>query len=464
MSVTAQLCEKIVGVTSRDIPEAAISAARQLILDGIAVAVAGARLETAPAILAGYFAEQASRPDASVIGLGLRLSPAQAALVNAASMHVLDFEPMWLPRTHALSPVLPVALALAETLSANGREVAVAVVKGIEIQGWIREASGHEESTEMRFHPPGVVGPIGAAVAAGHLLKLDPITLANAIGIATSRCGGLFSNLGTMTKSTHCGYAAALGLESAILAARGFNGSTDAFDAEQGYAYAFLPQAFEKEKLLKFGAPWRVVDPGYAIKIFPSKFTTHYGITAALALRSRIVDPDAIRAVRILGPAVPSADRPAPKTGLEGKFSVQFTVAAALLDGQVGMSTFTDERLKRPDMQTLLGKIDLTMTSDISTNYVAGRFVEVAVELKDGTILVERCTAPRGSWGAPPITENELEMKVRDCLSIALPAEAVEASITLARSLPELDGQGIGRLMDLLRGKPRALEQSAAAE
>ena len=65
-----------------------------------------------------------------------------------------------------------------------------------------------------------MVGPIGAAVAASHLLNLDAERLANAIGIATSRCGSLTSNTGTMTKSTHCGYAASLGLESALLAAQ----------------------------------------------------------------------------------------------------------------------------------------------------------------------------------------------------------------------------------------------------
>src|SRR5258708_17978350 len=224
MSVTSRLCDKITAIEANDIGADAIARARQLVLDGIAVAVAGARVETAPRIIADYLRKQGSKQESSALGFGFRLSPVPAALLNATSMHVLDFEPMWKPATHALSPALAPVLALAESTGADGSEILAAVVKGIEIQGWIRRACGHVESRDFKFHPPGMVGPIGAAVAASHLLKLDATTLANAIGIATSRCGSLTSNTGTMTKSTHCGYAASLGLESALLAAQGFAG------------------------------------------------------------------------------------------------------------------------------------------------------------------------------------------------------------------------------------------------
>src|SRR5205823_6482754 len=182
---------------------------------------------------------------------------------------------------------------------------------------------------------------------------------------ASSRCGSLTSNTGTMTKSTHCGYAASLGLESALLAARGFTGDEEAFDGPRGYAAIFLPERFDREMLLSFGPPFRLVDPGFTLKIFPCKFTTHYGITAALQARPRVPSADAIRAIRMLAPVVPTGDRPQPKNGLEGKFSVQYTLAAALLDGAVTLSSFTDERLERPDMQALLKKITVTMAPEI---------------------------------------------------------------------------------------------------
>ena len=456
MSVTSRLCDRIVSITSDGIGEGAIAKARQLVLDGVSVAVAGARIEAAPRVLADYVHAQGSKAEASALGFGFRLASVPAALLNATSMHVLDFEPMWTPATHALSPALAPVLALAELIGGNGREVLAALIKGVEIQGWIRRASGHVESRDFKFHPPGMVGPIGAAVAASHLLNLDAERLANAIGIATSRCGSLTSNTGTMTKSTHCGYAASLGLESALLAARGFTGDATAFDSPHGYVASFLPPHFDREMLLSFGSPFRLVDPGYTLKIFPCKFTTHYGITAGLAARPRIPSADAICAVRMLAPVVPTGDRPHPRTGLEGKFSVQYTLAAALLDGAVTLSSFTDERLKRPDMQALLDKITVTMTPDITTEYNAGRYVDLEIELADGAIVHERCERPRGSWGAEPISEAEHLVKVRDCLNGSLSPEAIDECIALGSRFEHLEADGIRRLLSLACGEAPA--------
>ncbi len=456
MSITRKLCEKIVATTADHMDAAAIAKARQLVLDGIAVAVAGARIEEAPKILADYLRGQESKPECSALGFGFRLAAVPAALINATSMHVLDFEPMWTPATHALSPALAPALALAESIGAGGRDVLAAVVKGVEIQGWIRQACGHVASRDFKFHPPGMVGPIGAAVAASHLLGLDASALAHAIGIATSRCGSLTSNTGTMTKSTHCGYAASLGLESALLAASGFTGDDKAFDSAAGYAAIFLPPKFDRDLLMSFGPPFRLVDPGFTLKIFPCKFTTHYGITAALAARPRIPSADAIRAVRMLAPIVPTGDRAHPGTGLEGKFSVQYTLAAALLDGAVTLSSFTDERLHRSDMQALLRKIAVTMSPDITTEYNAGRYVDLEIELADGTVVRERCERPRGSWGAEPIAAGEHIVKIRDCLAGSLAPAAIEECLELGSRFEQLDGDGVRRMLALAGRKAGA--------
>jgi aconitate decarboxylase len=208
--------------------------------------------------------------------------------------------------------------------------------------------------------------------------------------------------------------------------------------------------------LMCFGAPFRLLDPGFALKIFPCKFTTHYGITAARAARPRIPSADAIRAVRMLAPVVPTGDRPHPKTGLEGKFSVQYTVAAALLDGVVTLSSFTDERLHRPDMQSLLRKIAVTMTADITTEYNAGRYVDLEIELADGTIVRERCERPRGSWGAEPISEAEHIVKVRDCLAGTLAPPAIDECVELGSRFEQLDRNGVRRMLALACGEGRA--------
>jgi aconitate decarboxylase len=454
-TLTARVCDRIIAAGRAPLPADALPAARQLFLDGIAVAVAGAQLEQAPRILAAHFADPLTGTGAgnaaSLLGLNARLGTVQAALVNGAAMHVLDFEPMWLPATHALSPALAAVLALGEALGCTGAKILTAMVLGIEMQGRLRAAAGALESHELKFHPPGFVGPIGAAVAAGHLLDFDAGQYANAIGIAGSRCGGLFINLGTMTKATHCAYAASLGLEAALLTRRGFTGCPTLFDpAPQSYAEAFFPRGFDGNSLLDFGQTFRMVDPGYAIKIFPAKFSTHYAITAALTARPDIPSPDAIRAVRITAADVPSSDRPRPRSGLDGKFSLQYGAAAALLDGHVGLSSYTDERLARADMQSLLGRMETRLTRDIPSIYTAGRYLDLEVTLQGGAVVRTRCERPRGSWGAPPITEAEHHAKARDCLATYLSPDAVASVIAGCDAVENLDPDGVRALLRLV--------------
>src|SRR3974390_1590796 len=183
MAVTARLCERIAATTYENLGTPAIEAARRLVLDGIAIAVAGTE-EEAIRILAAHHREQGGAAQATAIGNGFRLNTVSATALNGAAMHVLDFEPMWSPANHALSTTLAGALALAEAHGSNGRELLTALVKGVEIQGWVRQASRQFEARTARFHPPGAVGPLGSAVAAGHLMGLDAGRLANALGIA----------------------------------------------------------------------------------------------------------------------------------------------------------------------------------------------------------------------------------------------------------------------------------------
>ena len=448
MAVTSQLCERIAATDYENLGQPAIEAARRLVLDGIAIAIAGTE-EEAIHILAAHHKEQGGAAQATAIGNGFRLNTVSAAALNGAAMHVLDFEPMWSPANHALSTTLAGVLALAEARGATGREILTALVKGVEMQGWIRQASGQFEASTSRFHPPGAAGPLGSAVAAGHLLKLDPDQLANAIGIAASRAGSVLANAGTMTKSTHCGHAAAMGLESALLAARGFTANVAVFEAAQGYVPAFYDDGFKVDEMLGFGrAPFRIVDPGYAIKMFPSQFGTHFGITAGLELHPQIPDTTAIRRVVLTAPVMNYVNRPRPKKGLEGKFSLQYTAASALLDGKVAIRTFTDERLGKPDMQDLLGKFEVRLDPAIP-----GRFedmhVLLRVELDGGRVIETRCNGPRGKWGTPPISEAEHLVKVRDCLATRFEPAAAERVIALARQIDDLDVAGVRQLMQL---------------
>lgn len=442
---TGDLCRTIVQTTFAALPSPVVDVAKQIILDGIAVAVAGSG-EDGPRIVAEHVKSLGGTEVATVLGQGFKTSPVSAAYVNGISMHVLDYEPMWSPPTHATSPTLPTVLALAEMLDTPGREVIAAFAKACEIQGRIRLASQQYAPGKLTYHPPGVVGVMGSAVAAAHILNLDLNQLQNALGVAASRAGGLMANVGTMTKATHCGWAAAAGLDAALLARRGFTGNSEIFEAPNGYADVFFGEGFDFSALLAFGHPYRLVEPGFAIKLFPSQYATHFGITAALDLHRVIANPQTISAVRITTPIMPYVDRPLPRTGLEGKFSFQYTVAAALLDGAVTVQTFSNERRLRPDITALLPKITLAQSEEIPGE-LEKMWVEVTVELRGGQRVTARCNGPKGSWGLPRLGREEHLVKIRDCLGIRMAKDQVERCIDLVEDLDKLGPDGVRELI-----------------
>jgi aconitate decarboxylase len=403
--------------------------ARLLLIDGIAVATAGAR-EAGPARMAAHARAEQAAPVSTVIGHGFASSPAIAARVNGVAMHVLDFEPMWNPPNHALSPMLPALLAIAERMEstgapAMGARLLAAIAKGVEAQGRLRLASGQIEPEGLRFHPPGVVGPLATAAACAYLMGLDLEGQATSIAIAASCGAGLIANIGSMTKALHCGNAAMRGVEAADLAALGFTADIDPIGSPRGYGRAYFGDAFDPEPLAKPVRIPRILDPGMAWKLFPSQYATHFVISAALDCRHRIPDASAIVEVDVTTPVMAYVNRPRPDSGLAGKFSLQYGVAVALLDARVDMASFTDARRFAPDMEAMLGRIALKQDGSISGR-LDQMHVDVSVRMSDGTKVTARCDAPEGSWSRP-VPPTRIREKARALLGACLPGDAHDA-------------------------------------
>jgi len=458
MTLTRDLCNIITATRFETLGAGCVQRVKQAIKDGVAVGLAGTT-EQPIKLLTAHLKSLGGKPQATVWGGGFRTSPVHAAYVNGAAAHVLDFEPMWLPPTHSVSPVVPAAFALAEALGLSGREIVTAVAKGMEIQGRVQFAANQFKPEALRFHPPGTAGVLGAAVTAAHLLALDGEKLAHALGIAASRTGALLANIGSMTKSTHCGYAAASGVDAALLASRGFTANAAVFEAPRGFIETFYPDDFDRDKLLAYGKPFRVVDPGLAIKLFPSQFATHWVITAGLALHRKINDPAKIARVVIRTPLMTYCNRPQTANGHEGKFSFQYTAAAALLDGSVTIETFSDARRFRSDMVALLGKIELIQDPAISGEWL-GMHVAVEVQMRDGSKCRTICRGPRGAWGQPALTATEHEGKLRDCLGRVFDGRRVTRILGLLDGLERQPARAIGALVTLLDGKAARRKRS----
>lgn len=457
--VTRDLCEIIRATTFESLGSECVYRVKQAIKDGIAVAVAGCKFPQIT-ISVEHMRSLGGAPQASVWGWGFKASVVQAAYINGAATHVLDFEPMWSPPTHSVSSTVPVAVALAETQPVTGKQLVTAVAKGLEIQGRLQFAGNLYVAEHFKFHPPGVAGVLGSAVVAAELLGLDVQGMQHALGLAASRAGSLLANIGSMTKCTHCGNAAASGLDAALLAKRGFTANPNVIEAPKGLAEIFYGPSFDSAKLLAYGRPFRVVDPGLAIKLFPSQYATHYAITAALELAPQISDKSMIARLRVLAPALKHLDRPQPLDGLEGKHSLQYVVAAAILDGAVKIDTFLDERRFRKDIVDLLTRTELIQDPSIPLP-LDKMHMGIEVELSDGRRLSAICRAPKGTWGVP-LDPRDHRDKLEDCFGRIMPAEQATEVIDLLEHLEEIDASGVREIVSRIAGNEIVVSSSGS--
>ena len=442
MSATRTLAEFIADTGFDDLPPPVVEAAKIAILDGVANMVAGSVQELAD-IIGRYVRDAGGSPQASVVGWGYRTNPPAAAFANGVFGHCLDYEIQGFPPTHGTSSCLPSALALAEHHHVGGERVVTAYVLGWEIQGRLRAASA--PATRPGYHPPGLVGPLGGAAASAKTLGLDAEQTLMALGIAASRTGGLTANTGTMVKSTHPGNAARMGAESAILAGMGYTASDEALESPVGFAAALFGGDFDWDiatgGLGSASGGWRLIDPGFDVKRFPAQVYMQNAIEAALNLREQnSLDPNDIEHVTIRRQGRGHSG-PRPRSGLDGKFSVEYCAAAALLDGQVGIDTFTDARRFAPDMEDMLGRMRVEPEGPES-----GATLATAL-LKDGTTVSAECSAFTGS-ASNPMSRDQLLAKVRDCFRRALSEADTEVVVEMLENLDSVDD--VGRLMNVL--------------
>ena len=216
-------------------PAAAQTVAKQCLLDFIGVALAGAR-EPLAEILNADADDLGGHPQAALIGRGRRGNVEQAALINGAAGHAHDYDDVHMAMNgHPTVPVAPAALALAEHHHKGAKALLAAFAAGVDTECIIGRYSGSSHYAEG-WHATGTLGSFGAAAAASNLLGLDADATARALGIAGTQAAGLKSQFGTMCKPLHAGHAAAVGVQAARLAARGFTSRTDILETAQGFA------------------------------------------------------------------------------------------------------------------------------------------------------------------------------------------------------------------------------------
>jgi 2-methylcitrate dehydratase PrpD len=416
--------------------EALFAQATRAFVDTIGVAIA-ARGEECFTILAETLG--ATTGAATVLPTRARANAADAALLNGTAGHALDYDDVADEvRGHPSVVLVAALLALAEARGSSGRALLEAYSVGFEVACAI--AAGLPVGAHYRrgWHATATVGILGAVAGAGRLLGLDRTRLLNALGIAASMASGSRQNFGTMTKPLHAGLAARDAVLATQLAANGFTADEHQLDGPLGYFAMYGVNPDTSAVFAALEQPHVLLDRGLNVKKYPCCYGTHRMADAALTLRARGLAAEAVRAidVRVEPDGTGAIIHHRPETGLQGKFSGEYVVAACLLDGAVRLRTFSDEAVGRPEAQTLLRRISIQESArpPFGEADFEHAYATLDVTLMDGSSLRERCDIPRGD-ARMPLGEGDLEAKFRDCLAFSGTGWEADALLATLRGL-----------------------------
>lgn len=442
MSLTSDLAQRVVRTRFEDFPDAAVLAGKRAILDTLGAIIGGSQMPAAR-IVAEVVRESGGREDATVIGLGLRCAAADAALVNGTAAHALDYDDgrsaAGVP-LHPSAPVLPATLAMAERRQASGRDVLTAFLVGIELECKLGRGLGQSHYTRG-WLAAFTLQAIGSGAATARLLGLDDAQTLMALGVAANMAGGLHRTFGTDAKPFLSGTAARSGVLAGLLAARGFSADPDSLAAEGGFLDMFSPAGDQApEQVRGWGDPWEIVSPGIGVKKYPCCGATHRALDALATLRTTYEIPaDAVEAVEVHVPpgAASILIHHRPQNGAQGKFSMEYAAAAALLDGRgpsgPGLASFNDAAVGRAEAQALLARV--STIDDALVDGQRGRVpTEVVVRLRNGQVLRAHASEIRGAPNSP-LTWEELTGKFRDCTAGILTPDDIERAIEFVSTL-----------------------------
>ncbi len=383
---TVRLAEYAAALRYQDLPTAVVQQAKDCIIDTVAAAICGAAMPWS-GIVIDYAERTGPGGKCRIFGRGgPAVQAPAAALANGALAHAFELDSLTRPGAgaHPGATVFPPALAIAQERGADGRALIAAFVAGNEVMIRIGRATGH--TNEARgFHAPGTTGPFGGAVAAGHLLGLDPRAMTNALGIAGSLCGGLLEFArgdGGMVKRLHLGRASEAGVLAASLAAAGFAGPRTVLEGEFGFLKVFCTKWDAGELIRGLGEEFVVSTA--VLKRYPCHATAHAAVKAVRHLQAEHGFTGAeVEAITVSGTPrmVERHNILEPADLMLAQYSIPFSVALALCREARDPESWDEAALADPQIRALCRRVRLV--PEVGGEH-AGMASKVTITLADG--------------------------------------------------------------------------------
>jgi len=332
-----------------------------------------------------------------------------AALVNGASSHVMEMDDLHRQSIfHPAAPILPAIFAVGEKQHVSGSDLILGIVAGYETG--IRAALAAGKSHYEYWHTTATCGTFGAAAGAAKVLGLGVEPFVWALGSAGTQSSGLWEFLseGAMSKQLHPGKSSLNGLLAALLAQKGFTGSSRIFEGKRGFLRA-TSEDYDLGVLVD-GLGETFHTSRNSLKYYASCGHTHSAIEATLeAWKEANADLGAIRSitVSIYQEALDLLEEVEARTPYLAKFNLPFCIATALNFGHVDLEDFTVERITNSDIQHLMGTVSLKGDPALTRLYPRKWPSRVEIELRNGTRYEGYCEYPKGD-PENPISEREL--------------------------------------------------------
>jgi 2-methylcitrate dehydratase PrpD len=425
--LTRTIARFITQVDAASIPMGDYEQAKVAFLDWLSVLLAG-KDEPLVTKLIHYDALLGGNAQATILGHGQKTNVSQAALINGAMSHALDYDDTMAQfQGHPTVTLYPGLLALSEWKEKSGRDFLTAYIIGLKAGAVIGSCAGAEHYG-AGWHGTSTIGRLTSAAGCARLLGLNEQETIYALGIAGTQAAGLKRVFGTMCKPYHAGKASQVGLEAALLAGDGFDSAEDILEGPDGF-FQLLKGRINQKAVDSLGKTWDT--DKLAQKYHASCHGTHSAIEAVL----NMVKKDGLSAadiktitIQTTQTALAIAGKKTPKTGLEGKFSIYYCVANALLRGETGMQAFTDEKVNDPAVKSLMEKISISAVPDSG---LLGLAAKVTVETYSGKVLL----GSNDILNEIPELETKKEKVQAKFLDLCVPVLGRQASEEIRRSV-----------------------------
>jgi len=466
MGTTEKLARFAAETRPDGIPGAVLEQAKLRFLDTLGVMVAGSRH---PSVVAALETAQllGGSTQACIVGYPDRTSVELAGFVNGVAAHALEYDDYTRMVTHLSAAMVPGTLALAEYTGATGKTLLESFAVGFQVASQIAKGFG-AATFDRGFHPPMLLGAFGVAAAGARLMGLDAMGTRMAFGIVASEASGIRKNVGSMGKAFHVGHGARCGIFAVLLAASGFKVDPDALegidDGVAGHVRFGLAEtlngagnydlAVMEEGL---GSVWELTRNSTLVRLHP-------GVTALASAIDGMIDLsvehdltadqvdhivlECTAQVAKIGSYREATD------GHKARFCLPYSMAVALIDRKAGLGQYADERVKLPDVQDLMRRVQVVVPDDMK--HVLGAWtpemnwglMRLRIELKNGRSLAVARSSARG-WPEHPAGWDDIAEKFKDCCSELLLPDQVDAGMEIIRTLEQQ--KHVAPLLETLR-------------